>query len=191
MIAAMMTAANLGSRVTGWGFAVFTLGSVCWSIVGIHSGQINLIATNSFLTIVNLFGGWRWLGRQRAYEDGGRSAKKASRRSAAPALFTATGVTEMIVEDNLGNRIGKAVEVLIECASGRISYVVVASGGLGGVAEELRAVPGYQVNFGRDRMAIRLTGREFLRLGQLENGDWPAKAAPLQGAQVRSSPRRL
>ncbi|MEK7456583.1 MAG: hypothetical protein AABZ76_16905 [Pseudomonadota bacterium] len=35
MIAAMMTAANLGARVTGWGFGVFTLGSIAWSIVGL------------------------------------------------------------------------------------------------------------------------------------------------------------
>lgn len=56
MIAAMMTAANLGARVTGWGFVVFTVGSIAWSLVGISTGQTNLLATNAFLTIVNLVG---------------------------------------------------------------------------------------------------------------------------------------
>ena len=30
IIAAFMTASNLGSRVTGYGFAVFTFGALCW-----------------------------------------------------------------------------------------------------------------------------------------------------------------
>ena len=39
MIAAMMTAANLGPRVTGWGFVVFTVGSIAWSTVAIATDQ--------------------------------------------------------------------------------------------------------------------------------------------------------
>src|SRR6188768_57692 len=56
MIAAIMTAANLGARVTGWGFVVFSVGSVAWTLVGLGSGQTNLVATNIFLTLVNLVG---------------------------------------------------------------------------------------------------------------------------------------
>lgn len=63
MIAAMMTAANLGPRVTGWGFIVFAVGSVCWSLVGATNGQTGLLLTNLFLTGVNLVGARRWLGR--------------------------------------------------------------------------------------------------------------------------------
>src|ERR1700742_4375594 len=114
MAAAMMTAANLGARVTGWGFVVFTLGSICWSLVGLQSGQTNLLATNAFLTLVNLVGIWRWLGRQRAYEDGGKAAAEASRRAAVPTLFTATGVAGMPVVNEAGENVGKAVEALIE-----------------------------------------------------------------------------
>jgi hypothetical protein len=84
MIAAMMTAMNLGARVTGWGFVVFTLGSICWTIVGLTSGQTNLIAANVFLTLVNLLGIWRWLGRQSAYEDGAKAATDASRAAPTP-----------------------------------------------------------------------------------------------------------
>src|SRR3989344_9387847 len=87
MIAAMMTAANLGARVTGSGFVVFTLGSLAWSVVGVTSGQTNLLATNLFLTLVNLVGIWRLLGRQRGYEDGARRAANRSRLAAPPAPF--------------------------------------------------------------------------------------------------------
>ncbi|MEN2786620.1 PRC-barrel domain-containing protein [Sphingomonas qilianensis] len=182
MIAAMMTAANLGARVTGWGFVVFTIGSVCWSIVGLSSGQTNLLATNIFLTVVNLVGIWRWLGRQRAYEDGAKSAQEASRRCAAPNLFTAGGIPGMAVEDASGNTIGKAVEALIECRTGTLSYVVVASGGVGGVAEELRAVPHDAISIGHDRIVLQLPAPAFAALPPLATGDWPAAAPSVKDA---------
>lgn len=180
MIAAMLTAANLGARVTGWGFVIFTIGSVCWSIVGFSTGQTNLLATNGFLTLVNLVGMWRWLGRQRAYEDGGKSAIIASRRSAAPTLFTATGLAGMPVEDVHGVGIGKAIEGLIECATGKMSYVVVAAG-VGGIGEGLRAVPVHRVHFEPERLRIGMDENAFLAERVLESGAWPAEAAASSG----------
>jgi hypothetical protein len=179
MIAAMMTAANLGARVTGWGFVVFIVGSICWSVVGFGSGQANLLATNAFLTLVNLVGIWRWLGRQRAYEDGGRSAKRASRRSSAPTLFTATGIAGMPVCDRAGDAMGTAVEALVECETGQISYIVVASGGLGGIDERLRAVARAHIEFSCDRLIASLSARDFEQLPQLQPGDWPDRAPDL------------
>ena len=173
----MMTAANLGARVTGWGFVVFLLGSVCWSAVGVSSGQTNLIASNCFLTMVNAVGVWRWLGRQRGYEDGGKSATSASRRSATPDLFTATAIAGMAVEDNAGRPLGKAVEALIECATGEISYFVVASGGLD---ESLRMVARDDMIFERGRLRLTMAQQEFAGLAVLADGDWPAKPARIQ-----------
>lgn len=175
-VAAVMTAANLGARVTGWGFVVFTVGSLAWSIVGLSSGQTNLLATNGFLTLVNLVGIWRWLGRQRAYDDGGESAKSASRRATSPSLFTATGIAGMVVVGSDGEQLGKSVEALVECSSGEISYVVVASGGVGGIDERLRAVPRDAVTFGCERIVVAMTARAFAALRTLREGDWPAKA---------------
>ncbi|XHR99030.1 photosystem reaction center subunit H [Sphingomonas sp. DBB INV C78] len=172
----MMTAANLGARVTGWGFVVFTVGSICWSIVGLTSDQTNLVATNAFLTLVNGVGIWRWLGRQRAYEDGGQSAISASCRSAAPTLFTATGVAGMAVVDVQGADLGQAVEALIECATGHVSYVVIASGGVGGIDETLRAVPHDWIEFHSDRLCVQVEEKAFLRLPELSAGNWPARA---------------
>jgi hypothetical protein len=173
MIAAMMTAANLGARVTGWGFVVFTVGSISWSIVGMASGQTNLLATNGFLTLVNGVGIWRWLGRQRAYEDGGKSAQAASRRSSSSTLFTATGMGGMPVVDSSGEAVGKSVEALIACDRGEVSYVVVASGGLGGIDETLRAVARDDIRFACDRLELLITSDEFEDLEPLAAGDWP------------------
>lgn len=182
MIAAMMTAANLGARVTGWGFVVFTLGSICWVTVGLGSGQTNLLVANGFLTLVNLVGIWRWLGRQRAYEDGGRSAAAASRRSSAPTLFTATGIAGMAVADADDAAVGKAVEALIECGSGGISYVVVATGTIGGIDEELRPVPRDALKFDCDKLVLTISRGAFDALSPLDKGDWPAAAASLPAA---------
>ena len=176
IIAAMMTAANLGARVTGWGFVVFVVGSVCWSFVGISTGQGNLIASNGFLTLINVIGVWRWLGRQRSYEDGGKSAEQASRRAAAPTLFTATGITGMAVKDSTGQSLGKAVEALIECATGEVSYVVVATTDAGPIGERLRAVPRDRIEFHCDALRTVMTAREYQSLPVLADGDWPAQA---------------
>ncbi|WP_232476127.1 PRC-barrel domain-containing protein [Flavisphingomonas formosensis] len=187
MIAAMMTAANLGARFTGWGFVVFLIGSLCWSLVGFTTGQANLLTTNIFLTLVNAIGIWRWLGRQRVYEDGGKSAVVASSRSAAPTLFSATSVCGFQIVDEQGEKIGKAVEALLECATGQISYIVIASSEGPAIAEALRAVPRASVAFGCEQWTLRITKEEFEALPPLEDGEWPAHAP----ANVRNDdPRR-
>ena len=177
MIAAMMTAANLGARVTGWGFVVFTVGSISWSIIGYASGQTNLIATNLFLTLVNVVGIWRWLGRQRAYEDGGKSAVGASQRVSGPTLFTATGLAGLPVIDSTGEDVGKAVEALLESETGQINYVVIASGGVGGIQESLRAVPREQIAFSSERLTLAIQAPAFMALPALADGNWPEQAA--------------
>ena len=178
MIAAMMTAANLGARVTGWGFVVFTVGSVGWSIVGLTSDQTNLVATNGFLTMVNAVGIWRWLGRQRAYEDGAASATAASRRSHTPTLLTASGFAGIPVYDSGGDLVGRTVDALMACASAEVSYVVIASGGIGGIDERLRAVARADLRFGCDRLDLAMTADTFVRLPELIPEDWPIEVLP-------------
>jgi len=173
MIAAMMTAANLGARVTGWGFVVFTIGSLCWTAIGFSSGQTNLLASNGFLTLVNLVGIWRWLVRQRAYQDGGKSAEAKSRASAAPTLFTATGVTGMTVEDEKGSPVGHAVEALIECQSGYISYVVVSTSNAVGLDEDLRPVPRDAIRFSCERLVLTIDRQAYDAIVPLPPGEWP------------------
>lgn len=178
MIAAMMTAANLGARVTGWGFIVFTIGSIGWSLVGLGSGQMNLVATNVFLTFVNLVGIWRWLGRQRAYEDGAKSASRMSRDASVPTLFSATGLSGMRVSDVRGETVGRSVEAMIECSSGTLSYVVIASGGVAGVDEELRSIPMAQIDCHADGLILLETAAQFNRRAPLQDGEWPAQVKP-------------
>jgi len=68
-VAALLTAANLGARVTGAGFAVFFVGALAWCAVGYATGQRQLLLSNAFLALVDLFGVWRWLYRRARADD--------------------------------------------------------------------------------------------------------------------------
>ena len=175
MIAAMMTAANLGARTTGWGFVIFTLGSVCWTAVGVSNGQSNLLAANAFLTLVNLVGIWRWLGHQARYQDGAATAAARSERGAGPSLVAASGVCGFAVCDCAGAPIGTCVEALIDRASGQIDYIVVASRNAVGMDEQLRGVPLRSCRLGADKIALSIDSDSFDRLPVLVDRNWPAR----------------
>jgi hypothetical protein len=174
MIAAMMTAANLGARVTGWGFIVFTVGSIAWSLVAIGTGQQNLLWTNAFLTLVNAVGIWRWLGRQARYDDGGTAATERSAAIAnIPTLFAvgAMAGTKLIGRD--GEAIGTVVEGMMRCADSSLSYIVVSEGGLGGVGERLHALQPQEVRFADGEARCELSA-EALAARPVLGEAWPA-----------------
>lgn len=77
-IAAIMVAANLGTRLTGYGFIVFSVGSIAWMAIGWYTDQANLVWQNAFLLLVNIVGIWRWLGLRARYEKGAQVATDAS-----------------------------------------------------------------------------------------------------------------
>ncbi len=173
MIAAMMTAANLGARTTGWGFAVFTVGSLCWALIGLSSGQANLLATNGFLTVVNLVGIWRWLGRQAKYQDGAKAAATESEQTPGPGLTTASGLCGAPVTDCHGTKLGSCVEALIDRRDGQIRYIVVASRNAVGLDEELRGVARASCRFGSDAIQLTLDLKTYERLPTFGDRPWP------------------
>ena len=77
-IAAIMVAAHLGSRLTGYGFIVFSIGSIGWMAVGWFNDQANLIWQNAILLVINMIGVWRWLGLRARYEKGAQVAAEQS-----------------------------------------------------------------------------------------------------------------
>ena len=140
IIAASMTAANLGSRITGYGFAVFLIGSVAWLATGLLSDQPALVWTNVVLTILNIFGIWRWLGRQSRVEEGARKAAEASEETAGETLFPISLLTRAPVDCG-GREVGHCIDAMAGCRSGRLNYLVVSQGGVAGVGETLRRLP--------------------------------------------------
>ena len=126
IIAASMTAANLGSRITGYGFCVFLVGSLSWLATGLLTQQPALVWTNVVLTVLNIFGVWRWLGRQSRIEEGASLAAEKSERTPGEALFPVSTLLKAPVQSHSGDEVGNCVDGMAGCSSGRLHYVVVS-----------------------------------------------------------------
>ena len=176
MIAAIMTAANLGARVTGWGFAVFSIGALAWIAVGAGTGQHNLLWSNAFLLLVDLVGVWRWLGRRARYDEAAQAASSRSKLASAPTLFALAGLEGMPVGNATGETIATVVDAMASCDDGRIAYLVVREGGVGGVGERLHALGWDEVRVQDGAMRSRLSAAALADRPTLAAGQWPASA---------------
>lgn len=173
--AAFMTASNLGSRITGYGFAVFTIGSIAWLAVGLTSGQQALVWTNAVLTGLNLFGIWRWLGRQAKMEEGANAAAQASEDAPGENLFPISLLSSAPIEDRSGIVLGTCVDAMAGCSSGKLRYVVASDGGVAGVGETLRRLDWPDASVDGDRLKVGLDKRTFSTLEEIERDQWPAR----------------
>lgn len=174
MIAACMTAANLGPRVTGWGFVVFTIGSISWCVIGLVSGQQSLVLTNGFLTLVNIVGIWRWLGRIARFDDGAKAAEAKSKHADTPTLINVGAIEGRPVMTTGDQKIGQAIGVMADADSGKIAYVVAGLGGIGGVGERLVALPWNKLERREDQLVVTLIPATIADLPDLDPADWPA-----------------
>jgi hypothetical protein len=180
MIAAMMTAANLGSRVTGWGFVVFTLGAIAWSIVAIATHQSNLLWSNAFLGLVDVIGIWRWLGRKARLDDGARHAQRSSAVREAPTLFPLTLLDGAELKDSDGTLLGRSVGGMAETGSGRLCYIVAREGGLGDMSGRHVAVPWSWLECTEGAFLLGKE-RDLAQLDEIDPGHWPATAPATAG----------
>lgn len=60
MSAAILVSLNLGQKFTAWGFVVFVVSSVSWSVAGWMDDEPSLVTQNIVLTGINLVGIYRW-----------------------------------------------------------------------------------------------------------------------------------
>lgn len=174
IVAASMTASNLGSRVTGFGFAVFTVGALCWIAVGALTQQPALMWTNVVLTVLDIFGMWRWLGRQAKVEEGARTASLASERMPGEALFPVSLLSHAPVLCD-GREVGHCVEAMSGCRSGRLDYLVVSEGGVAGVGERLRRLPWGEAHVEGEAVMTHFGADRFGRLDELKRDEWPGR----------------
>jgi len=175
IIAASITASNLGSRITGYGFIVFTVGSISWFGVGLMTGQPALVWTNGVLTFLNLFGIWRWLGRQVRIEEGADAAAKDSRHTPGESLFPLSLLTKAPLQARDGSELGRAVDAMAGCSTGRIDYLVVSEGGLAGVGETLRRLQWRDCRVDEGRVVTSVGADRFHELEVIERDHWPAR----------------
>ena len=174
VVAASMTAANLGSRVTGLGFVVFTFGALCWIAVGVMTHQPALLWTNVVLTVLDIFGVWRWLGRQSRVEQGARAAAETSENTPGEALFPVSLLSRARVECG-GEKVGTCIDGMAGCRTGRLAYVVISQGGVGGVGETLRRLPWSEARVEGETLMAEMSAPELDELQELERDEWPAR----------------
>lgn len=173
MLAAIMTAANLGARITGWGFVVFTIGSAGWIVVGLSSGQSSLVITNAVLAIINAIGVWRWLGRQARYESVGEAAENAGTDALSASVVAASSLVGRDIVDAEGNKIGEGVEAILDCNTAAIHHLVARFGGVGGIGEQMVALPLADIQLLGQTVSTRLSGTEMAALPRLDESQWP------------------
>ena len=173
ILAACVTAANLGSRITGWGFVIFTIGSIAWTTYGVITGQPNLLWQNVALTVVNLVGVWRWLGRRARFDEGAKSAAHKSQVRPGPPMFPVSRLASMPVTRKDGGRIGTTVDAMASCDTGRINYIVISDGGVASVGESLYALPWDRVSADSEGITVDLGQEAVNQLMPLKPDDWP------------------
>jgi uncharacterized membrane protein YphA (DoxX/SURF4 family) len=61
MVAAALVAADLGRRVTGFGFVLFCAVAITWVISGLTSDAMPIAAMNGVLLLINAYGVWQYL----------------------------------------------------------------------------------------------------------------------------------
>ena len=174
ILGALMTASNLGSRVTGLGFAVFTVAALCWIRIGVLSDEPALIWTNLALTVLDLFGVWRWLGRQARMEEGARTASEASQQTPGEALFPVSLLSRAPVRCG-ATELGHCTEAMAGSRSGKLDYLIVSEGGLAGIGERLRRLPWADAHIDGTEVAVHLSPERFGRLEELQRDEWPGR----------------
>jgi hypothetical protein len=171
IIAASMTAANLGTRITGYGFCVFLMGSLSWLATGLLTHQPALTWTNAVLTLLNVFGIWRWLGRQKQIEEGASNASAASERKRGEDLFPISLLTKAPIHGRDGT-IGSCVDAMAGCSSGALLYIVASEGGIAGMGETLRRIPWTEASVSGEKVLI--DADKLNRFEEIAKDEWPA-----------------
>ena len=171
---ALLTASNLGAKVTGSGFVVFLFGSLSWLGLAWMTNQQALLWTNIVLTFLNLFGIWRWLGRQARVEEGGKVASQASAHLPGETLFPVSLLATAPVFAS-GEEVGACVDAMAGQSSGRLAYVMISQGGLAGVGEHFRRLAWSDASVDGSHLVLGMTRAQFKALPEVAKDEWPAR----------------
>jgi hypothetical protein len=161
------------SWITGYGFCVFLVGSLSWLVAGVLTDQPALMWTNIVLTILNVFGIWRWLGRQARIEEGASVGASESEQMAGESLFPVSLLLKVQVVGGDGKPLGTCVDAMAGRDSGAIRYVVVSEGGVAGVGETLRRLPWDRGRVDSNRLVVEAGGMDGF--DRIAKDEWPAR----------------
>lgn len=87
-----------------------------------------------------------------------------------------------------GERLGSVEDVVIDAESGRIAYVVLASGGFLGLGETLFAIPwaAVRVDTSTEQVVLNVKQEALENAPGFDKGNWPDMADPQWVAEVHA-----
>jgi hypothetical protein len=188
VLAGMTVAANLGTRVTGWGFVLFTIGSLCWALNAGLNGVTSLLLTNLAMAAINAFGVWRWLGRRRRIELGSQAAMEHSAAAPVPTLVSVAAVLDAPLMTAANQAFGSVVDLMLRCERQDLAYAVVSFDGVGGIGEEFRAVPAQDLRLSHAALRATLAEPAIRALPPINPTDWPTVPSVATAAGNRDLP---
>jgi len=182
IIGGLTVALNLGSRVTGWGFAVLAFGSACWSLNAWQNQASSLLIANLAMAAINGFGVWRWLGRRVKIERGSATAVAASAAAPVPTLISTAKLLEAPLRLPREGAFGSVIDLMLHCEQQNVAYVVLSFDGIGGLGEELRAIPAEQLHLSTDGLHCGLSEAQLRALPPIDPTAWPVAPAGMRNS---------
>lgn len=172
----LTVALNLGTRVTGWGFVLLSLGSLFWVLNALGNQADSLLLANAVLGAVNAFGVWRWLGRRSRIERGSAVAMERSAEAPGPNLLAASALIEGPLTLAGDRPFATVVDAMFDCERQELAYLVAAFDGIAGLGEEFRAIEAAHVRLAADGAHCALTERQLRSLRPIDPAAWPISA---------------
>jgi sporulation protein YlmC with PRC-barrel domain len=92
-----------------------------------------------------------------------------------PQLERASKLVGMAVKNPSDDKLGKVDNLVLDVEGGRLLYVIVATGGVVGIGEELHTIPPQKFTFNSERDALQLaaTKQELSSNPRFKRNEWP------------------
>ena len=94
------------------------------------------------------------------------------------SLLSASSVTGNKVKNSSGDTFGTVHDIMLDCSTGKIAYIVMSAGGFLGIGEKLFAVPISALAIDRDNKCFRtqLSKETFEKAEGFDKDQWPDMA---------------
>jgi sporulation protein YlmC with PRC-barrel domain len=112
----------------------------------------------------------------------------AAPANAVPAAFRASTIEHLTVRNAAGDDLGKVKDLVIDAATGKVSYAALDFGGFLGVGDKLFAVPWHAFQYvgtSNDEHLVLDVAKEKLKNAPgFDKGHWPNMADPQWSREV-------
>jgi len=94
--------------------------------------------------------------------------------------LSASSITGDEIKNRQDDTLGSVQDIMIDCCSGRVAYVVMTSGGFLGMGNKLFAIPMSALELDRECKCLRLdaTKSTFESVEGFDKDNWPDFASP-------------